>query len=230
MELSDEKGRRLLENLRWPNKIFCPKCQGCNIYALEGQSHRQGLYKCGECRNQFTVTVGTVFEDSHLSTSKWIKAIWLIYSNEDITGQNLANKLKVTYKTAFNVKKAILSLIQPGNSICEKCGDDFGKCRARKIRSRGDRLLCADCVNKINELATLNRVCLVCKKKSKDTVWDIKMDMCNLCYTRLKFSCAEDVNLTRAYNELRTLQNLIKEKFNGNQNHNGLAGNVSSNN
>src|SRR5579859_7367413 len=61
-----EKARQYLESLRWPNGPVCPHCGSVskNHYALEGEAHRAGLWKCRDCREQFTVTVGTVFERS----------------------------------------------------------------------------------------------------------------------------------------------------------------------
>lgn len=72
---NDEKARELLERLRWPHGAICPHCKNTGnapkgVYALTPRSTgkrpaRKGLYFCGACRKQFTVTVGTVFEGSH---------------------------------------------------------------------------------------------------------------------------------------------------------------------
>ena len=61
-----EKAREYLETQRWPDGPVCPHCGNCdhdNITALKGKAHRLGLYQCNECREQFTVTVGSVMED-----------------------------------------------------------------------------------------------------------------------------------------------------------------------
>lgn len=62
-----------LEGIIWPKGPVCPHC-GCmeRIYVLKGKSTRAGLKKCGECRKQFTVTVNTVFESSHVKLHKWL--------------------------------------------------------------------------------------------------------------------------------------------------------------
>jgi transposase-like protein len=71
-EYSDnEKARALLESLRWPNGITCPHCNASGHYVLKPRAGsktacRAGLYKCKTCWRQFTVTVGTIFEDSKI--------------------------------------------------------------------------------------------------------------------------------------------------------------------
>ncbi|MFI5224982.1 MAG: transposase, partial [Nitrospirales bacterium] len=60
----EAKARQWLEGIRWPHGPVCPHCGSVSKdhYKLEGDAHRDGLYKCKDCREQFTVTVGTVFE------------------------------------------------------------------------------------------------------------------------------------------------------------------------
>src|SRR5271154_6843187 len=86
-EYSDEdKARGLLESLLWPDGAICPHCKNHKekpIYKLQiksGSKIRKGVHKCGACRKQFTVTVGTIFEDSHLPISKWLMAIFILCS------------------------------------------------------------------------------------------------------------------------------------------------------
>ena len=58
---------------------------------------RKGLYKCGACRKPFTVTVGTIFEDSHLPISKWLMAFFIICSSKkSISANQLSRMLKIT--------------------------------------------------------------------------------------------------------------------------------------
>ena len=59
----------------WPEGPVCPKCGATDrIYELKGKTARPGLRKCGHCRKQFTVTVGTIFERSHVPLHKWVLA------------------------------------------------------------------------------------------------------------------------------------------------------------
>lgn len=98
-----EKAREDLESVRWANGVICSDCGtvGCH-YALDGKSHRPGLYKCSSCRNQFTVTVGTVFERSKIKLHIWRQAVHLICaSKKGISSKQLERMLGVTYKTAW---------------------------------------------------------------------------------------------------------------------------------
>lgn len=100
----DEKAREYLESIRWADgQPICPHCksQG-DHYRLEGKSHRKGLLKCQDCRKQFSVTVGTVFERSKIPLSKWLAAAYLLYSSKKgISSHQLHRLLGVTYKTAW---------------------------------------------------------------------------------------------------------------------------------
>jgi transposase-like protein len=101
----DDKAREYLESVRWPDGPVCPHCGVIgNHYQLEGKAHRKGLYKCCEpkCRKQFSVTVGTVFERSHIPLSKWLAAAYLLCSSKKgMSAHQLHRTLGVTYKTAW---------------------------------------------------------------------------------------------------------------------------------
>jgi transposase-like protein len=100
-----DKARERLEGIRWPNGPVCPHCGNCDpdkIRALQGKSHRAGLYQCAECREQFTVTVGTVFERSKIPLHKWLLATHLLASSKKgMSSHQLHRMLGVTYKTAW---------------------------------------------------------------------------------------------------------------------------------
>jgi transposase-like protein len=95
--------REYLEMVRWPNGPVCPHCGAFDrITKLAGKSHRPGLYDCGHCRDQFTVTVGTVFERSKISLDKWVFAATLMAcSKKGISSKQIERMLGVTYKTAW---------------------------------------------------------------------------------------------------------------------------------
>lgn len=107
----NDKARELLESIRWPNGPVCPHCKNTGaekgIYTLTPKADskrpaRKGLYKCAACRKQFTVTVGTIFEDSHIPISKWLMAIFLLCSSKKgMSAHQLHRMLKLTYKTAW---------------------------------------------------------------------------------------------------------------------------------
>lgn len=110
-EYSDnDKARELLERLRWPNGCVCPHCKNKDEKPISKltpkagskSAVRKGVYFCGACRKQFTVTVGTVFEGSHIPISKWLMGWFLICSSKKaMSAHQLHRMLKITYKTAW---------------------------------------------------------------------------------------------------------------------------------
>ena len=106
----ESKARALLESWRWPNGPVCAHCHNAGekrISKLEAQSTspsgvRQGVYFCGACRQQFTVTVGTVMERSHVPISKWLMALNLLCaSKKSLSANQIHRMIGVTYKTAW---------------------------------------------------------------------------------------------------------------------------------
>jgi transposase-like protein len=99
----DDAAREHLESIRWPNGPECPHCGGTERNSrLAGQAHRPGLLFCGDCRKQFSVTVGTVFERSKVPLHKWVYASHLMCaSKKGISAKQLERMLGVTYKTAW---------------------------------------------------------------------------------------------------------------------------------
>lgn len=98
-----EAAREYLEALRWANGIVCPHCGVIDkFYKLTGSAHRPGLYKCSECREQFSVTVGTVFESSKIKLHVWLQACHLMSaSKKGVSAKQLERMLGVSYKTAW---------------------------------------------------------------------------------------------------------------------------------
>ncbi len=98
--------REHLESTRWPQGPVCPHCGGADrqsrVEANEKKKIRAGLLFCGHCRAQYTVTVGTVFEDSKIALHKWVYAIHLMCaSKKGISSMQLKRVLGVSYKTAW---------------------------------------------------------------------------------------------------------------------------------
>jgi hypothetical protein len=86
------------------------------ISKLQGMAHRPGVYDCGHCRDQFTVTVGTVFESSKISLDKWLFAVALMASSKKgVSSKQIERMLGVTYKTAWFMTHRIREAVkQPG--------------------------------------------------------------------------------------------------------------------
>ncbi|HXX15180.1 MAG TPA: IS1595 family transposase [Candidatus Eremiobacteraceae bacterium] len=105
----EDSARAFLEEQRWPKgEVYCPKCGEIGrAYRLQpkdgAKTHvREGVWKCGGCRKQFTVTVGTIFEDSHIPLHKWLIAIHLLCSSKKgMSAHQLHRMLGVTYKSAW---------------------------------------------------------------------------------------------------------------------------------
>ena len=80
---TDDAARAYLEGVRWPDGPQCPHCGNADvariyeIAANPAKKVRAGLRECKECGKQFTVTVGTIFQDSHTPLAKWFYAIYL---------------------------------------------------------------------------------------------------------------------------------------------------------
>lgn len=100
---SETKAREYLEAQRWPTGPYCPHCGECeNVHKLKGKSHRPGLHQCNSCRKHFTVTVGTLYERSHVPLHKWLLATHLICaSKKGMSAHQIHRMLGVTYKTAW---------------------------------------------------------------------------------------------------------------------------------
>lgn len=95
--------RDYLESLHWPNGPLCPHCgEAERITRLTSATARPGLHKCNECRKQFTVTVGTIFEDSKIPLNKWLLGFRLMAgSKKGISSHQLHRTLGITYKSAW---------------------------------------------------------------------------------------------------------------------------------
>ena len=87
----------------WPDGPICPHCGGVErISKMRGKSTRIGVYKCYQCRKQFSVKVGTVFEDSHVPMHFWLQAVYLMCSSKKgVSSNQLHRTLGVTLKTAW---------------------------------------------------------------------------------------------------------------------------------
>ncbi len=98
----ETKAREHLEAIRWPEGPFCPHCGSFAATRLEGKKHRTGLIQCNDCREQYTVTVGTVFERSKVPLHKWLLCNHLLCaSKKGMSAKQIERMLGVTYKTAW---------------------------------------------------------------------------------------------------------------------------------
>lgn len=116
----EDSARGYLEGQRWPTGPVCPHCGGCKrIYVVkadEKKEIRKGLYQCNDCKQQFTVTVGTVFERSKVPLHKWLMTTYLMSSSKKgISAKQIERTVGVTYKTAWFMCHRIREAMREGN-------------------------------------------------------------------------------------------------------------------
>ena len=113
----EAKAFEYLENVLWADGIVCPHCGtiGGRVYELKGKSTRLGLKKCGECRQQFTVKVGTVFEHGRMPLNKMLQAVYLMTcSKKGISAHQLHRTLEISYKAAWFLAHRIREAMRSG--------------------------------------------------------------------------------------------------------------------
>ncbi len=115
-----EVATEFVANLRWPDGAVCPDC------GMKEHSYltTRRLWKCKNCKRQFSVKVGTIFEDSPVALNKWLAAIWEVANDKNgISSHELGRKIGVTQKTAWFMTHRIRLAMQTGSF--EKYGDKF---------------------------------------------------------------------------------------------------------
>jgi transposase-like protein len=108
-----------VEGVIWPQGPSCPKCGAVDrISAIKPNPEKRvrfGLKKCGHCKSQFTVRMGTIFEESKLPMTKWLQAIYLMSaSKKGVSAHQLHRTLEVTYKTAWFLAHRIREAMRDG--------------------------------------------------------------------------------------------------------------------
>jgi transposase-like protein len=106
---NEEAAYKWVEAHLWPEGPVCPHCGSVErISKMQGKATRLGLYKCYACRKQFRVTVGTIFEKSHVPMHIWLQAFYLLSgSKKGISSNQLHRTLGLTLKTAWFVSHRI---------------------------------------------------------------------------------------------------------------------------
>lgn len=150
----EDKARAFIESQLWPNGPVCPHCECKEAYKLTAKPGskkpvRPGVYKCKECRKQYTVRVGTIFEDSHIAFGKWLMALHLMTSSKKgVSSLQISRELGVTIKTAWfithRIREAMRMQIEPKSLTgVVECDETYvgGKPRFkdRSIRGRGTK-------------------------------------------------------------------------------------------
>jgi transposase-like protein len=141
----EDKARHALEAMRWPNGPVCPHCGSvAGIAKAQGKAVRPGLYYCNACNEQFTVTVGTIMERSHVPITKWWLAMHLMGSSKKgMSAHQMHRMLGVTYKTAWFMCHRIREAMRTGGlepmggegKVVEMDETYFGKVETGKRRT-----------------------------------------------------------------------------------------------
>ena len=99
----EETAIKHLQSILWPNGPICPHCENDKkFYQIKGKGARLGLLMCSKCRKHFTVTVGTLFERSHIPIHKWLMGFYLMCSSKKgISSHQIHKMLGITYKSAW---------------------------------------------------------------------------------------------------------------------------------
>ncbi|MGC2698498.1 MAG: IS1595 family transposase [Candidatus Angelobacter sp.] len=111
---TDERCREILTKLRWPNGVECPRCKSTDILWIDSRKQ----FDCRECEYQFSVTSGTIFNDSHLPLQTWFMAVLLLVeARKGMSANQVKRTLGISYKTAWylchRIRKAMASTEKP---------------------------------------------------------------------------------------------------------------------
>jgi len=114
----ETKAREWVEAQVWANGVICPHCGNIEqdkLTKLEGEAHRPGLWKCYACREQFTCTVGTVFERSKIPLTKWVAALFLMTaSKKGVSAHQMHRMLGVSYKSTWFMMHRLREAMRTG--------------------------------------------------------------------------------------------------------------------
>ena len=160
---TEEAAREYFERIRWPNGPVCPHCGNGGrrrIYRIGANPEkkiRSGLCKCAECGRQFTVTVGTICEDSHIPLHKWLVAFYMMCASKaQLSALQLQRQLELgSYRTALSLRRRIRYALKdnlPGGKL-ENTVEAHEAFWGGSVRSCGNRYD----ANKIGVVAPVER-------------------------------------------------------------------------
>ncbi len=145
----EEKAFAYLESVLWADGVVCPHCGGVDritkVKANPAKRIRLGLWRCGDCKGQFTVKVGTVFEHVRIPLNKALQAVYLMTSSKKgISAHQLHRVLEVTYKTAWFLAHRIREAMRDGelapmggNGAIVEVDETFYGQKAGAVKTRG---------------------------------------------------------------------------------------------
>ena len=141
---SEDECRAMLEEIRWPEGVVCPRCGSKGISRVK-EYHK---YDCNACRYNFTVTAGTILHDTHLPLWKWFAAVYfMLESKKGVSANQLKRTLGVSYKTAWylchRIRKAMTELNAEKLSGSVEVDETFvgGKVRGKGQHYTGNKAI-----------------------------------------------------------------------------------------
>lgn len=149
---TEEAARTYFERMRWPNGPVCPHCGSQKAYARKPNAKartRPGLFKCGECKDTFTVTVGTVMEASKIPLNKWLIAFYIMCASKtQVSALQLQRQLEIgSYRSALflchRIRFALKDISPAGQLTGEVEADETyigGKARGRGRGYTGNKI------------------------------------------------------------------------------------------
>ncbi len=112
-----EKAREWLEKQRWADGPYCSHCGSFSVTSQQGRAHRPGVWQCNDCRQQFTVTTGSVMERSKIPLNKWLLAMHLMASSKKgYSAHQLHRTLGITYQSAWFLSHRIREAMANDNT------------------------------------------------------------------------------------------------------------------
>jgi transposase-like protein len=151
---------RFVARLRWPKGAVCPECGGKEHSYLSTRR----LWKCKSCRKQFSVKVGTIFEDSPIPLDKWLVAIWMIANSRNgVSSHELARSVGLTQKSAWFVLHRVRLAMQTGTFVKAaghvEVDETFigGKARNMHVKERKRKIKGTGGKNKAKVMGVLER-------------------------------------------------------------------------
>ena len=120
LQLTAEECREILIESRWPQGPICPKCGVPGPYRITRRSRTKNLvstlFKCRDCKRQFSATVGTIFEDSKIPLNKWFAAIYLMCSSKKgVSAHQIHRNLDISYESAWFMCHRVRAAMDSGS-------------------------------------------------------------------------------------------------------------------
>jgi len=136
----EDRCRAYLEKLRWPSGVECPRCESVKVYRIV----KRDQFVCDSCTYQFSVTVDTIFHDTHLPLWNWFLATYLLTeSRKGMSANQIKRMLNVSYKTAWylchRIRAAMLEVAPPKLSGTVEIDETYVGGKARRWRPKSDK-------------------------------------------------------------------------------------------